>query len=343
MLRVWVLTVFTLAGLVAPAAAQTLEQAIAHRLQKAPHKNYLSFSFENDSIGGGSDRFYTSGARLTWYNANADVPDLIDEFANSLPTFEINSTTSTYFTLGQNMYTPEDITIRTPQDRDRPWAGFLYGSVGLTSITNNHLDDVELTLGVVGPEAMAEQTQKFIHRHVTGSSIPKGWNNQLDFEPGLILSWQRRWPNYWIKTFGDFRLAAEPNVNVSLGNIYTYAGSGLSFTFGPYQNALQDTPPRVRPSLPGSGAFITPDQDWSWYLFAGIDGRAMARNIFLDGNSFDDDPSVSKKPLVGDATAGLALTLKNYRLSYAINMRSKEFDGQDSESVYGSMTLTSRF
>lgn len=78
-------------------------------------------------------------------------------------------------------------------------------------------------------------------------------------------------------------------------------------------------------------------------MFAGLDGRAVARNIFLDGNTFSDSHSVDKKPLVGDATAGVAFTLGDYRLSYSLNARSKEFDGQDGRSVFGAMTLSTRF
>ncbi len=321
-----------------------LETQVRKTVGNLKHKNYLSLSYENDLIGSGRDSHYTSGVQATWFNVNTPVPPVIDELANMIPTFDLNPTTSTFFTIGQTMFTPEDISIRAPQPDDRPWAGFLYGSVGLATVTDNHIDELEVTLGIVGPEALGEQTQKFVHSHITSSQTPKGWSNQLDFEPGLILSAQRRWPMAWHHDFAhDFRLAVTPNVNLSLGNIYTYAGAGGMITLGPYQKTLQDTPPRVRPAMPGTGFFDVPDQGWSWYLFAGLDGRAIARNIFLNGNTFEDSPSVDKKYFVADATAGLAFTLDDYRLSYAFNYRTDEFDGQNDNSVFGSLTLTTRF
>lgn len=323
--------------------AATTEETVAEKLRNSEEKNFISLSIENDSIGGGTDQFYTSGVRLTWFNVNTPVPKVMDEMADAIPTFDINETTSTFYTLGQNIYTPENIRTAGNQNDDRPWAAFLYGSAGLLSVENNHIDELELTLGVVGPEALGEQGLKFIHRHITDSPIPRGWKNQLDFEPGIVISAQRRWPRALYHDFGDYRLRAIPNVNVSLGNIYTYAGTGVSFTFGPYQGTLQDTPPRVRPAMPGSGYFETPDQGWSWYGFAGLDGRVIGRNIFLDGNTFSDSHSVDKKPLVGDASTGIAFTLGSYRISYALNARSKEFDGQDDESVFGSLTFSTRF
>jgi lipid A 3-O-deacylase len=332
-----------------PKPPATVQRETAKAIIDSPYENYLSLSYENDLIGDGTDRYYTSGVRLTYYNVNAEVPAFIDNFAEKVPGFDINATTSTFYTLGQNLYTPSDITQRIPDEDDRPYAAWLYGSIGLATTTQDHIDEVELTLGIVGPEALGEQTQKFIHRHLTDSPTPKGWNTQLDTEPGVILSWQRRWPRgfdgKWFVDFGDdWRLNVEPSANVSLGNIYTYAGSGLMLTFGPYQESLQDTPPRVRPAMTGSGFFNVPDQDWSWYLFTGIDGRAVARNIFLDGKSFDDDGlSVDKKPLVGDAVAGIAFTLHDYRLSYTANYRTKEFDRQEDDTFFGSLTLTTRF
>lgn len=329
--------------------AEKVEQEVVNHIRNSPYDNYLSLSYENDLVGNGSDEYYTSGVRATYFNVNADVPPVIDDMAEAVPGFEINATTSTFFTLGQNLYTPSRIDIADRQEGDRPYAGWLYGSVGMATLTSDHIDELELTLGVVGPEALGEQTQKFIHSHITDSPTPKGWKNQLDFEPGVIVSWQRRWPrgfggNWNLDIGDDFRLRAEPNVNVSLGNVYTYAGTGLMLTFGPYQGVLQDTPPRVKPAMSGTGYFDVPDQKWSWYLFAGLDGRAVARNIFLDGNTFDNDaPTVDKKILVGDAVAGIAFTLYDYRLSYTANYRTKEFDGQPDDTIFGSITLTTRF
>jgi len=319
------------------------EGILKRNLERNEERNFLSLSVENDNLASDTDQFYTSGVRLTYFNAGTDAPEALDFIDTYNPLFDINETTSTFFTLGHNIYTPQDITVSSLQEDDRPWAAFLYGSIGLATTSKNHIDEIELTLGVVGSEALGEPIQKFVHEHISSSPEPEGWGNQLDFEPGLILSWQRRWPNAYSIDFGDFRLAAEPNINVSLGNIYTYAGTGLMLSFGPYQGYLQDKPPRVRPALPGSGYFETPSQGWSWYVFAGADGRAVARNIFLDGNTFSDSHSVDKEYFVGDLTGGLAFTLGDYRLAYSLNYRTEEFKNQDDASTFGSLTLSTRF
>ena len=227
----------------------TPEEEVKQSVRRAEQKNFINVLVENDLLGGGTDQYYTSGVRLSYFNVNTPVPNGLDEIADAIPTFDLNDTTSTFFTLGQNLYTPDDISIAAAQPNDRPWAAFLYGSAGLVTLEDNHIDELEVTLGVIGPEALGEQTQKFIHKHLSDSPLPKGWKNQLDFEPGLIISAQRRWPRLWYKDFSGFRLQAEPNINVSLGNVYTYAGTGLNIAFGPYEGYLQDTPSRVRPGM----------------------------------------------------------------------------------------------
>ena len=52
-----------------PAIAQEkgpdFQKKMADKVRHSQMKDYFSFSFENDSIGGGSDSFYTSGVRAT--------------------------------------------------------------------------------------------------------------------------------------------------------------------------------------------------------------------------------------------------------------------------------------
>jgi lipid A 3-O-deacylase len=102
-------------------------------------------------------------------------------------------------------------------------------------------------------------------------------------------------------------------------------------------------PLRVRPSMPGTGYFPKPEHGFSWSLFGGINGRAVGRNIFLDGNTFENSPSVDKKPFVYDINAGVDFTYGQTRLSYTLVHRSKEFDTQDETSIFGAVSISRRF
>jgi hypothetical protein len=210
-------------------------------------------------------------------------------------------------------------------------------------VVDDHSDEIELSLGVVGPAALGEQTQKFIHKHVSDSPEPQGWHNQLKNEPALTLGWQRTWPQSLSGEAGGLFWSVAPYTGATVGNVYTYADAGFNIRVGPSTEKWQDPPLRVRPAMPGSGFFEIPENRWSWYLFGGIEGRAVARNIFLDGNTFTDSHSVDKNPLVGDANAGLALTYGQFRISYTAVYRTREFEDQDDPEIFGAISAGYRF
>ncbi|MBI1363476.1 MAG: DUF2219 family protein [Proteobacteria bacterium] len=303
---------------------------------------FLTLNVENDLFGNGTDRNYTSGVSLTYFDMGLEPSPLTRWLSKAIPTFNINPTTSVYYTIGQNLYTPDDIRIATYVPGQRPWAAFLYGSAGLATATANHIDEMEATIGVVGPLALGEETQRFIHSNV-GSPDPKGWDNQLKNEPGLILSYQRRWPEEWSFDSNGLQLSVMPHAGATVGNVYTYGNIGGTIRLAPDDARFQDTPTRVRPAMPGTGFFHLKEGQFGWYLFAGVDQRLMLRNIFLDGNTFTDSHSVDKKYFVTDVSGGLALTYGKTRISYTLNWRSKEFNGQKDPSVFGSIGLGYRF
>jgi lipid A 3-O-deacylase len=308
-----------------------------------PHRDILTFNIENDLYGRGSDRGYTNGVRFGLLKVNPEIPDFIRNFASVVPTIKINKTTSLVYSVGQNLFTPDDITQSTPAPNERPWAAFLYGSAGLATQTNNRKDEIEATIGVIGPAALGRPVQTFIHENITNSPTPRGWDNQLKNEPILMLAWQRSWLEFANGNTGPLYWGVSPHIGVTLGNAYTFAHTGFTVRLSPSDNRWQDAPVRVRPALPGTGFFEVPENDWGWYLFAGMDARAVARNIFLDGNTFTDSASVDKKPFVTDLNAGLALTYKRTRISYTVNYRTLEYDGQSEPDLFGAVSVGWRF
>ncbi len=319
----------------------TLEDAIPDDILNEKTR-FITLTIENDKFGNGTDEYYTHGTRLTYYDYSAKMPILSGLLDQIVPTFEITDKTGVYYSIGQNLYTPANLTQSNLIQDDRPYAGFLYGSAGFSTLSDNHIDDVEVTLGIVGPASLGEQTQKEVHK-VTDSTHPKGWDNQLKNEPGLILSWERQWPSHLNTTIGPLNFRTIPHIGVSLGNVYTYASTGTTLQLTPKRYQWQAQPPRIRPAMPGSGFFAVPENRWAWSAFAGVEGRAIGRNIFLDGNSFTDSHSVDKKYFVADANAGVALMHGNTRITYTMNWRSKEFRNQEQDTVFGALSIGYRF
>ena len=321
------------------AAAVALSVALPAAGADAPRNGVWNLLVENDLFYG-SDRNYTSGVALAWVASPKPAPDWAVGIARSLPWFPELGEIRHGYIVGQNMYTPADISLADPPLDDRPYAGWLYATIGLGIDSAHQTDQFAFTVGVVGPAALAEQNQRYIHR-IMGSPDPKGWDTQLKNEPGIELSYQRRWRDVATGSFAGLELDLTPHVGGALGNVYTYANAGFTVRYG--KRLTSDLGPvRIRPSPPGSGFFI-PADTFSWYAFVGVDGRAVARNIFLDGNTWRESRSVKREPLVGDLQWGLAVTWKGARLTYTHVRRTREFETQAGSDDFGAFAVSVAF
>jgi hypothetical protein len=318
-----------------------------------PSHSYFSVEAENDIFGNGADHDFTHGTAVNYFSGRCQFQWVARAArAIGLAPREASDCRGTRVGLGfgQAIYTPTDISREVPDPHDRPYAGWLYASLGLVSeqvspsgeipgddTVDRALKKVELSLGVVGPAAGAGVVQTNYHKLI-GAAQPRGWSHQLADEPALLLSfeYQRRFG----RRFGDFLEAdLTPSAGVSLGNVFTEGSLGLTVRIG--RDMLSDYgPPRIRPSLPGGAFFERPESGIGWYVFAGIEGRAVARNIFLDGNSYVSGPHVEKQNFVGDAQLGIAITLGSMRLSYTNIFRTREFSGQPKPDDFGAISAS---
>ncbi|HWU25914.1 MAG TPA: lipid A deacylase LpxR family protein [Rhizomicrobium sp.] len=298
----------------------------------------LSILFEND-IFYHTDRDYTNGLLFGWTSAPDASWDLATDAARLLPYFQQDGVVRTSYTLGQNIYTPSNLHLANPDPADRPYAGFLYVGLGVADETDSQLDQAQLQLGVVGPDSLAENAQKFVHR-IIHDTIPAGWAYQLSNEPAFVLIDEKSWRTLASGEILGFSFDVDPHVGAAVGTVYDYANAGATARFG--LNLPDDYGPlRIEPALPGTD-FFEPTGAVGAYIFAGVDGRAVARNIFLDGNTWQDSRHVTKNPLVGDLQLGAALTFSRFRLSFTHVFRTREFTTQHHSDQFGAINLSMR-
>lgn len=298
---------------------------------------------END-IFTGTDQHYTNGLRLSYLSRQDDVRDYIRKFAAAMPFVAPGAKLRAGYALGHNIYTPQNIQASTLIPGERPYAGYLYAGMAVVAegegISSDILDTWELDFGIVGPSALGEEVQNNFHRMV-GAPKARGWANQLEDEPTISLTHERKWRHLWRHSNAGLGFDFTPHVGGSVGNLATYLNLGATLRMG--QGLARDYgPPRIRPSLPGSGFFL-PQDGMGWYLYAGVDGRAVARNIFLDGNTFKDSHSVDSKTWVGDVQMGLVLTFTSIQIAYTHIYRTREFEGQESGDNFGAVSISARF
>jgi lipid A 3-O-deacylase len=174
----------------------------------------------------------------------------------------------------------------------------LVGVTGLCSVVFRH--SFGLHVGVVGSWSLAEEAQTFVHRQ-RGFAVPRGSANQLHNEIGVVavyeLSW--RWPHHERRVGLGWDFI--PHAGIVTGNVYDYVNAGAELRVGfnlPDDFGTPGIEPGATTSTPAEGdlqATRARILDVGAYLFARVDGRVVARNIFLDGNTFRDSASVERK------------------------------------------------
>lgn len=333
----------------APAAAFAQDEGDPH----LDPRQTFSLTVENDFFGGGTDEHYTNGLRIAWVsedlNQFADqAPQWLMPYVDLLPFLGgMERQHNISIALSQELYTPEDTQATELIDEDRPYAAMTAFTLGFISKDEAMLDIVETTLGMVGPAALGEETQNNFHELINDETA-KGWDNQIENEPALMLSWQRIWRAVDLDLGGGFGLDLLPHAGASLGNVYTGARAGgelrlgfnLPLDFGTAlmsKGAGVSAPPDVAEDPLDPAPFL------GFHLFAGVDGRWVLHNIFLDGNTFEHSHSVDKLPLVGDVYGGACLTLGSVKLTYTLVHRSDEFEGQHGGQNFGSLSISLTF
>jgi len=314
----------------------------------AEEKGVLSFVGENDSLSSGADRNYTSGVKLAYVSPSAGVPEWLHGAGGFTRALSGAEPSFWGMAIGQSIFTPENIAANPAPPTEHPYAGWLYVQLMVAAeedtpagIAPGYLDTYELEFGVVGPMAGGEEAQRGIHQ-ILDAPDPQGWDSQLENEFAFAVSFERRWRALRIYSDlvpGGIEADLTPNAGVTLGTLRTEARAGLTARIG-YNIDSDYGPPRVRPSLSGVEHF---GGGFSWSIFAGIQGRAVARNLFLDGNTFVDSPSVERNPLVGEAQLGASVSAGDWRLAYTYVMRTEEFETQTAKQDFGALALSWRF
>lgn len=292
----------------------------------------IQIFIENDSFGG-TDQYYTNGIKIGGGIPADKVSKLFTRPPNALLD-AITDGASNHFGLfvGQNLYTPRDIKIAAPQPNDRPWAAWAYIGAVAQSVKQDRLHTVEVDIGFVGAPALGKQVQTFWHDYIVDAPQPQGWANQIRAEPGILLTYVHK------RRYGDSNgLQLVPHAGLSIGTIMTLARAGGILRFG--QNMTGFGPDGIEPG----GAMLKNTrrqhdegrrQPWEWFAFAGVDGRLVAHNIFLDGSLFRAGPGIARNDAVYDISAGLSGRIDKLRLSVTRIKRSEEFDGSGKQQFY---------
>ncbi len=309
---------------------------------------------ENDlfiwPLGPKSDRHYTQGLKLTYFAGEDEMRRSAEWWNTHLPAVAFpkdNSQTRVGFAFGQNMYTPQNIAARNPSPRDQPYCAWLYlGAMfqrrGIGANDIPVMEHFEMDLGLIGPPALGEQAQKFVHRYVSGSVQPEGWDYQLQSEPALLMKYNRAWRLTPVKA-AEKNLDLIPHVGINLGNVRVSGEVGTMLRAG--WNLPDDFGITTINSTAGNtGGLTAQSPSCGAHVFAGAKGEVIGQDIFLEGNTGRASRSVTPEPMIGEFSWGLALRVaRHFDLAYTWVMRSQTFETQRTRDFYGSFTFRGLF
>jgi lipid A 3-O-deacylase len=324
-------TLVVVAGMLALPALAGVEVT-----NSVPQQWVVSARWDNDTFGG-SDRYYTDGVALSLTQTG---PNWLDPLADWLPWGQGRRTVG--YDVAQLMFTPDNKTLHNPDPKDRPYAGILAVGLSLHVEQADSYNGLKLVVGVIGPDSLADKTQKEVHRQI-GDTIPQGWDQQLKNEPIVNLAYEYR---------HKFRLAGEreawsvegfPLAGGWLGNMLTQAqfggvvraGYNMPDDFGPtLVRGMDQMPPPRRSEKPKSNS------DWGFSIYGGALANLVLRDITLDGNTFEDSRSVDKKWFVPAEGVGICVGNRRFQTSFTYVFWGDEFDGQPKHSEYGAITAS---
>jgi lipid A 3-O-deacylase len=191
--------------------------AVALTTNAQTHSSEIGLQTDNDSyLFQGSDRYYTDGIFLFYRHAlktgnNANLQ-------NKVLGFEI----------GQKIYNPQTGNIPSAATVDRPFAGYLYAGASLNLLYKNESNlKLGAQIGMIGPGAAGEGTQKFIH-DTFGFYPINGWKYQIQnaFQLNLSVDYNR----LLYRSDEGFDVSASAYGNLGTG--FTGAGAGPLFRLG---------------------------------------------------------------------------------------------------------------
>ena len=301
------------------AAAETSASA-------AEHRGIFSFRSEND-FWAGNDSNYTNGIAASWTTPK------IEDCGGARPGFWCKLVNGfdwlprigqegwddyAAFELGQEMYTPDDITLPDPPPGDQPYAGVLYWDTSVFARSSRALHAYTWRLGVVGPASGAEGTQRFIHRLI-GARIPQGWDTQLRNE--LLINFDYQFHRRMLRSVHEagFGYDVALNGGAGAGNYFIGANGGVQLRFG---HALPDTFGTFDLRTGGEALVGMGPSPTRIHAYAHVQIQLFGIGRFLpaDGNTFKESREGDRDDFYSVVSVGGVVGWKRLFFSYMYNL-----------------------
>jgi hypothetical protein len=293
--------------------------------------------FEDDDYfniwGRGTDRAYSNGSSIAYLYMKNKQSTFLDKWllhqagADGINVFE--------WDLMQIMITPNQIADTSYQPKDFYYAGALFATHALSSYNpiKKYGFRTEIVFGVMGPWALARETQTFFH-NLINYQPPRGWENQVPNAPLLnynfsfeVMLWN---PVKALEVIGG--LDAKAGTMTTSATLYSYLRYGL-----------------INPYFGDIDLKTATSRRFQLYVMARPQVSVIAYNALLQGGIFRST-SGNFEELAGQQRThmrnftigmdyGIGIVIKRTTISYTQKTRTEWMSGTGKHSV-GNITLT---
>lgn len=231
--------------------------------------------------------------------------------------------------IGQDIYTPDDKSLSSPANGERPYNAWLY--IGTTyqheASRQKILYSTTLDVGTIGPNALGEEMQNSIHR-LLKLNLAQGWGSQTGNRVGFELTGEMEIPLmiYFRQKQDDQHIYLSSYFSAQAGTFVENIKAGAILSFGyhpPFYHTLISMP-----------------QHDAYYLFGSIEGIYVEKNLLLDGN---DIYNVEKMQDLKKIQVGVNWEIPGVRIRAVTTAMSREYVTQKDAHRFFAVEVTVSF
>jgi len=287
-------------------------------------ENEVRFTNDNDLYTSlVNDRYYTNGIFLTYRYISKKSSKTLKKIYS--------------WEIAQKMYTPYKSTELHLKEHDRPFAAYLYGAFGvLNTFPNGHILKSQLQLGVVGPSALGEEMQTFVH-NLYGFKKPEGWKYQIQNTLGLNIDLEYTIPI----GMSEFKKVDLNFVNnLKAGTVFNELSTGLLGRIGFKPLVEANNSVAFDTHLNAKNSDVSKSIESFFYYKGQV--RIVAYDTTLQGSIFNDNSlfTNSSKPFQFFAELGFQATGKKTVWKYAFHWHTSKAENlKYRNNNYGTISL----
>lgn len=290
---------------------------IAFSVLVTPHvvfaKEIWRFLTWDNDVFLNTDGGYSNGLNYSWgerLDISDPVPPILSPMKWTLGKEE-SVWKGSLHTIGHAITTPSNIKLSDPDPNDVPYSALVYWRCNFIDAKEDHADVLGTTLGLIGPAALGEELQTFMH-DVIGANEPQGWHHQLHNEPVFQFYRARVW-QVWQKEGKRLDYDVVSMLDGSLGNLETSLGVASILRIG---TGLDDS--YATAGLAPSRVSNPLSLDGNGYFYIGASYSYVPHMVFISGNTFKDSASADLEPNQVGILAGYSHSwgMLSFTLSY---------------------------